>query len=69
MLLYDLILSNEPADSKVAYFYVSVRVHQNVIEFDVSVENAAAVAVCNTVHYLYKNVFGHHFFEVLIALD
>lgn len=51
----DLILGNQPTNPKVADLDASIRVHQDVIQLDVPVQHAAAVAVGKPVHDLFEN--------------
>jgi len=54
----DLAFFDQPADAEVAEFYAAVAVHQHVVEFDVAVEDGAAVAVPQGVEDLFEYGLG-----------
>ena len=55
LLLDDLIVLDESADSEVAELYAALSVHEHVVEFDVPVQHTSAVAVTQSVDYLLED--------------
>lgn len=69
-LLFDhLVLGDESTDPEVTNFDAPVRVHEDVVQLDVSVQHATTVAVGQTVHYLFENLLSRHFIQVLFTFD
>jgi hypothetical protein len=69
LFLNDLTLGNESTDPEVAELDCSFTVHEDIVKFDVSVQDAPTMAVSQSIDNLFKNVFCLHFLESFPFLD
>ena len=68
LLLNRLVLRDQSTDSKVTDLDPFVLVHEDVVQLDVPVQHAAAVAVRDAVHDLLENPLRRVFVQVLSLL-
>ena len=69
MLLNRLILGDQATDTEVANLDAPLMVHEDVIEFDISVQDAAAMTMSDTMHNLLENALRSLLIQVLPLLN
>ena len=58
MIFDELIFSDDFTDSEIAYFDSEVSIDQNIIKFDISMNNRTTVDMSETMDYLFEYVLS-----------